>query len=49
MTAERDNKVKNLAIEAIEYYIDGICAGDIYGTDSDIDLLRTAIDMIKNK
>lgn len=38
---------KNLTIAAIDSYIDSICAGEIIGTDNDIDILSNVIEKIK--
>ena len=39
---------KNLTIQAIDSYIDSICAGEVIGTDGDIDILSNVIEKIKN-
>lgn len=39
---------KKLTIQAIDSYIDSICAGEVIGTDSDIDILLDVIEKIKN-
>lgn len=39
---------KDLVIRAIDSYIDSICAGEVIGTDDDIDILTDFIEKIKN-
>ena len=39
---------KNLTIQAINSYIELICAGEVIGTDEDIDGLLNAAEKINN-
>lgn len=45
-TVELSKEQREIAVTALSYYQDLICAGDVEGTDKDLDTLQFIIDKI---